>query len=175
MRLTDSFIDAKIIEELSPTEPVNLWVARTLLRIPETIVSEADNINVLVYQAYDSLRAHENQYISNYNAARSELVTTLLPLQAKHEKRVLAIQYEPIDDPSYWLATHVLGYTERELTLICGEFDHDDIGNTLIPLIYKTYKSLKILKLDDPLWQYYHRSKHLMIRYYLDAVYHVIS
>lgn len=169
-----SYVETKIWRELTISDPVEFWVLRKLLRASTGIIDYA-NPRETIYRIYHGLGPSNNPYLTKYNAARGDLIVQLIPYPDKVDERIIPIEHEPSDDISYWLATHVLGYSDDELKALCSPFDPDDIRRELIPLIKLTYRRLRVVKLKDPYLQNFHRARHLMIRYYLDAVYHEIS
>lgn len=167
------FIEARIVDELWMGDDKEMWVASKVLRIPPVLIEmNLDNMRQLIYRAYDSLGPHEDKYIEEFNMARAELVSTIIDPPDQIDKRIIAIETEPTDDISWWLATHVLGYTPEELQVLCGKFDEDNIERELIPLIKENYKILRKIHMSDPVLQRWHRYRHVMINYFLDAIYH---
>lgn len=171
-----SYLERHLWDDLDVTSPKHLWVAECLLRIPSELIEvHRKNLNSLIYKVYFSMGSHENSYVTKYNAARCDLITKLI-VPPQENEGIVRIATEPEGDSSYWLCTHVLGFTDIELSVLC-DIDVDQLEQpmaALLPLLKRCYRLLQRVKLNDPLMQHYHRSRHLMIRYYLDAEYHEI-
>jgi hypothetical protein len=169
------YVENFIWQDLEITKPRTLWVAERLLRIPpELIAKHRRGLPSLIYRVFFSLEAHENEYITKYNAARADLVVNLINY-GDTTGPAIHIDSEPSEDISYWLCSHVLGFTDMEIAVLCN-IDIDAIhqpGRDLLPLVKSAYVHLKLIKFrQDPLMQHFHRSRHLMIKHYLDVVYH---
>ena len=173
----NKYHENKVWSDLMPSSSKSLWVASKVLCIPDELIMEhRSNLVSLIWRAYFGIRRSENDYVTKFNAARCDLVAEIIPC-VDDDERIIPIGHEPEGDISYWLATHVLRFTDIELCALCNvPMDNvDDPGRDLIPLIKSCYRILRKIKLDDPLLQHWHRSRHLLLRYYLDAVYHELS
>jgi len=92
------------------------------------------------------------------------------------DDRTLEIASNPQGDLSYWLMSEVLLFPDLELSALAG-IDIEDIedpGYALVPIIKSCRYILRDIKLRDPVIQNWHRSRHVMLRYFLDAVFHEI-
>lgn len=153
-----------------------LWVARNVLSIPDELIKvHRSNLASLIYRIYYTLGPSENSYVTKYNAARADLIVSLVK-PVDEDERAIAIASTPEGDLSYWLASHVLLFSDTELSVLCNiSVDHlDNPGRDLIPLVKTAYSTLRKIQLKEPLLQNWHRARHIMIRYFLDAVYHEI-
>lgn len=170
------YIEQRLWSELEVTKPMVLWVASVLLRIPpELIAKHRRRLPSLIYQVYMSFGWHENKYVMTYNAARADLTAKIVPPPVDDEP-LIRIDTEPEGDTSYWLASHVLGFKDEEIAVLCGisEDSLQDPKRDILPLLKSAYRILKKIKLKDPDVQQWHRSRHIMLRYFLDAEYHEI-
>jgi hypothetical protein len=172
-----SYLENKIWSDLIPSSSHQLWIASVVLGIPDELIEvhRKDLVN-LIWRVYFGLGRSENDYVTKFNAARCDLIADTIRT-TDGDDRIIPIAYEPEGDISYWLASHVLRFTDQELAALCDISieDVDDPGRALIPVVKSCYRKLRKIKLDDPVLQNWHRSRHLLIRYFLDAVYHELS
>ena len=168
------YVPNKLWGDLEPTNPKALWVATKVLALPpELIEAHRRNLPSLIYQVFFGLGATDNKYVTAFNGARVDLIASLIPPVDDNE-RAITIASSPEGDISHWLCTHVLLFSDIEISVLCniGVDYLEDPGRDLLPLVKSCYTTLKKIKLQDPVLQRWHRQRHLMIRYYLDAVYH---
>jgi len=168
------YVEHKMWSDLEVTSPVDMWVASRLLNIPPELISKyRRTLPSLIYRVFFSLEYNENSYVTAYNGSRADVIAEIIE-PVDDDKRIIRIDSEPLGDISYWLASHVLRFSDLEISVMCSvPLDNiRDPDRDLLPLIKSCYRILKKEKLSNPLLQHYHRSRHLMIRYYLDAVYH---
>lgn len=177
------YIIHKIWDEIEPRKPTALWVLLTILRVPETVVmdhlqgrSDIQRLIELVFRYYNSLDRVGQKYIDAYNSARADLIASILT-PPSDVGATLEVETQPSGDPSYWLASHVLGFSNKELTVLLG-ISHETLkepGRSIVPLLLVAFKVLQKMKLGDELLQAYNRSRYLLLKYYLDAVYHELD
>jgi hypothetical protein len=144
------------------------------------------NLAEIVYWLQPNLGPVEDdpaaKYLNSWNSARSDLVckivplprnwsTTLMPHQELFGKDWLMLK--PKGDISYWLATYLLGFDDKELEVLCPDARSDE--PQLLSLLVSCYRRLKEVRIKNLDLYTYHRSRYLLLRYYLDAVYHAIN
>lgn len=171
-----SYVINKLVTDLCPTKPRARWVAEKVLNIPPALIaSHSRNLGLLVYKVYFSIKPTDNKYVTAYNSARCDLIAELIP--TVYDKiEPISIAYEPEGNLQYWLASTVLLFSDEELVALCGIHPDnvDEPTYEYIPLLRSSYRFLRKLKLQDPALQGWHRARHVMLRYFLDAVYHEI-
>lgn len=167
-----SYVRTKMWSDLEPTKPMPLWVCRNVLHLSPNLISEhRSNLPSLIYRVFYGLGPSDNKYITAWNAARADLIAEWIS-PPDDDERIIHIPSEPDGDLAYWLAHEVLLYEDLEIETLTGVFDVQEGGYELVPLIKSSYRVLKKIKLQTPILQRWHRSRHIMIRYFLDAVYH---
>ena len=170
------FVHNKLWSDLEPTKPMVVWVARNVLALPdELIVKHRRNLPSLIYRVFHGLKPSENSYVTKYNAARADIIAELVNPVDGYE-RAITIASDPEGDISYWLCSHVLLFSDLEISVLCNISTSflESPGRDLLSLVKECYKILRKIHLQDPLIQHWHRQRHIMIRYFLDAVYHEI-
>ena len=171
-----SYIHNKMWSDLEPTKPVALWVCQNVLHLSPFLISEhRGHLNELVYRVFYGLGASTNKYVTAWNAARADLIVEWID-PPHDDGPIIHIPSEPDGDIAYWLVSEVLLFEDIEIEALTG-VDVDDVqegGYALVPLIKSCYRELKKIKLQTPILQRWHRARHIMIRYYLDAEFHEI-
>lgn len=186
-----NYVTNKLWSELEPTSPRAEWVLRTMFRFESSEIFEAKELDggienaVYLCQAkldrfYDGETDHK--YLNAWNSARADLIPQLVKLPfACPVYNVGGVQIEPPVGIAYWLATYLLGFNSKELKVFCP-----DLSGDLIPLLVCCYRQMakmpplkqqkeEGLELDKYLLFHYHRTRYLLLKYYLDAVYHAIN
>jgi hypothetical protein len=126
------------------------------------------------------------KYLNPWNAARSDLIVDLIPLPYEwtHEPEPYEeqftrahLQLQPRGDISLWLATYIFGFDREELrALIPGlVIDEGDMGIQLIRLLVSCFRRMNEVRLNSEILNHYHRTRYLLLKYYLDADYHAIN
>lgn len=169
-----SFVRTKLWTDLCPTKPKTRWVAEKVLNIPPALITKhSKDLASLIYAVYHTIGPSDNKYVTAYNAARCDLVADWVrpPMD---DLPPVGIAHEPEGDLSYWLISHVLLFSDNEAAALGGiPIDQvDEPGYEYVPIIKSSYRVLKGIHLQDQVLQHWHRSRHIMIRYFLDAVYH---
>jgi len=171
------YVEQRIWYDISPEdrEPPELWVARTVLKLDVTENITTERLRTYIYSAYHSIRQVRGNELNHYNSARADLVAELIPPPEKEPKGTIQVELEPSGDPSYWLATYVLGFSDHEASVLCNVAKDSlrDPARGLLPLLKAAIKVLKGLEFKDREYlTAYHRARYLLIRYYLDAHYY---
>jgi hypothetical protein len=146
-----------------------------VLNIPPAILDVHPDLGSLVWEVYFGLKSHENKYVTKWNAARADLILEYIPMLDEVDiERTLEVSSEPQGDVSYWLMSDVLLFPDFEMAALAG-IDIEDVEDpayALVPVLKSCYGILHKIKLQDLASQNWHRSRHIMVRYFLDAVYH---
>ncbi len=161
-------------EDLEPKKPLTLWVAQKVLCLsPGLIAEHRHELPKLIYQVYYGLEASDNKYITKWNAACADLIVEWVTPPVD-DVSTIRIPREPYGDLAYWIAHDVLLLEDLELHALTG-IPIDDIqhgGYHLIPVIKKCRKILSQIRLQSRVLQNWHKARHVMIRYFLDAEFH---
>lgn len=177
------YVEQKLWFEIAPHEDdcLELWLVRYVLRISDMRRSvtghtgrhqdtRIEQLIDLLYSAQWDVVGHKE--LDSYNSARADLIAAKVDPPAGDPGK-LYVELEPKkQDPSYWLATYVLGFTPHEIRCLCNITDVEQPARGIVPLLNAAAKILKGVKLKDKDLQAYHRSRYILLRYYLDAVYH---
>jgi len=185
------YVEKHLWNDMGPEQdaprPRMIWLLGSLLRTyhPKSLAMAkqiTDSALVLrIYSCYNYIEPvepteneGEHLALNKYNAARCDLIAEWVDPPAECGTR--AIPYEPPGDVSHWLATHVLGYTDHHLIVLCNclPSELENPGRKLLPIIKSSMKQLKGLEFRSNELTVYHRTRYRLLRYYLDAVYHEI-
>ncbi len=173
-----AYVINKIFSELEPSEPKGQWILSTLFRVPQEIINtltgyKKSNLPIQVYRYFAHLQITGDKYIDKYQSAKADLIASMIDPPAEDPGEV-EYALTPPGDPSYWLCSYVLGFTDEEMTVLCGipEEHLQDPRRELVPILKIAMDCLKTVKLEDAVLTEYHRSRYLLLRYYLDAYYH---
>lgn len=176
-----AYVINKILSELEPEDPVGQWILEKLFRVPQPVINtltdyKAENLPAQVYRYYNHLQPVGQDYLDKYHSARADLIASLVDPPAEIPGEV-EFSLEPPGDPSLWLCSHVLGFTDRELSVLCRipETLLEEPQLLLTPILSISLTTLKGLKLHSTLLTHYHRTRYLLIRYYMDAHYHLLD
>jgi hypothetical protein len=171
------YVEQKLWHEIAPEdkEPPELWVARYVLRLDVTENITTRRLRSYIYSAYHSIRQVDSPELNHYNSARADLVAEIITPPEEEPRGKMQVDLEPSGDPSYWLATYVLGFSEHEISVLCN-VDRDslqDPDRAILPLLKAAIKVLKGLEFKGKDYlTAYHRARYLLVRYYLDAHYY---
>ena len=176
-----AFVINKMLSEIEPVEPYGQWVLETMFRVPQPVIntltdSKPENLPAQVYRYYAHLQpVEDNKYLSRLHAARADLIASLVDPPATVPGEV-AFDLSPPGDPSYWLCTHILGFTDRELSVLCKipETRLSAPSRIILPVLLVALDVLRGLDTHRELLTHYHRTRYLLIRFYLDAYYHAL-
>lgn len=169
------FLVRHIWEELEPTSPHSSWLLKKVLRVepPDT---EPERIQLL-YQYYHGLGPVDHRGIDRYNAARADLIAALVNPPDEVGPSISPSLYPVEQDISYWLCSHLLGLSDREIAVLAGidQGTIEEPGIALLQILISAFRIMRSIRLKDEVLHYYHRARYRLLRYYLDAHYHVIN
>lgn len=191
------YVHRHIIQDAAPEGVQTLWILRSVLRVtpteeplkrPDGSISFVPTPSYVeqVYEGFHALRPipstvrmddEAKSYLDKWNSARADLIAEMIPPPSNLPSQIREVSLYPEGDVSYWLAATLLGYTDREIGTFCG-IKQDELSTPyrkIMPLLKMSYRELKRVQVGDPLLHAYTRTRHLLMRYYLDAVYHEIS
>jgi hypothetical protein len=173
------FVSKRIWEEMYVPDDPRPWVAITMLRLPsELIVAHKNNLNALIYKAEASILRTGRPYLDSFNSARCDLLAHLVAPPEEVTSDEVTVVYRPRGDTSYWLASHVFGFLDHEICVLCDLMPRELTSPkmSIIPLLKCVHRVfMQEIDLKDPMLAAYHRARYLLNRYYLDAKYHAIS
>lgn len=176
----EGFVINKIMSELEPTKPVGYWILEKMFRVPQPVINiltnyEIKNLPVQVYRYYAHLQPVGHEYLDRFNSARADLIASILDPPKEIPGKV-EFELEPPGDPSHWLCTQILGFTDLELSVI-GRIPEPQLKTPqrfLLPMLKVALDTLKGLKTQEELLTHYHRTRYRLIKFYLDAYYHAL-
>ena len=116
-----------------------------------------------------------HKYLDRFHSARADLIASLLDPPESIPGEV-EFDLEPPGDPSYWLCTQILGFTDRELSILC-KIPEPRLSaplRAILPVLLVALDVLRGLDTHKELLTHYHRTRYLLIRFYLDAYYHAL-
>lgn len=149
------------------------WVSRHVLRLP---VAEPDSIDIYIH--YHQMRMQGHKYLDSWNSARRDLIASLIDPPNLHGYKNRLVWKLPIKPPSrepgLWLARYVLGFTEKECRVLCRVTDLAH-PTACVPLLKSAQRELRGMRIEDETLAAYHRSRSLLVRFYLDAHFHAIG
>jgi len=168
------YLHSHIWKEIAPEADQTLWVAQKVLRLPFEQANESG-----IYGALASFYRLGKKELDRYNSSRSDLIAYMIDPPAD-DPELISIPLEPSSDPSLWLCSHLLGLSDTETSLLAtgSQLTPAELvemqPRVLVPILVNAQKILKGLKFKEELLTIYHRERYLLLRYYLDAVYHEI-
>ncbi len=175
------FVINKILSEIEPEEPVGQWVLETLFRVPQAVINtltdyKAENLPVQVYRYYAHLQPVGHEYLDRFHSARADLIASLLDPPEEIPGKV-EFDLEPPGDPSHWLCTQILGFTDYDLSILCRipEPQLKTPQRMLLPMLMVALDTLRGLKAHEDLLTHYHRTRYRLIKFYMDAYYHALE
>lgn len=193
------YVRNKLWLGIEPRQPLDLWILTEVFRIDERLISEMRqwvSMREVVYFLQTSLDVLEgddpaNKYLNAWNSARSDLVADLVtPPPTMDELTLNSVNPLPLGpqdiEPALWMLVYLYGFKDREISVMCPEYRWDPLSvRALMPLlkcINRRLQEMPIIREDfqakdehQQLLFHYHRTKYLLLRYYLDAVYHELN
>lgn len=175
-----TYVINKIMSEIEPEEPVGQWILEVMFRVPQVVINtltdfKTENLPAQVYRYYAHLHLVGHKYLDRFHSARADLIASLLdpPEDAPGE---IEFDLQPPGEPSYWLSTHILGLTDRELSILCKIPEPKLCApqRGILPVLLVALDTLRGLDTHDDLLTSYHRTRYLLIKFYLDAYYHAL-
>ncbi len=175
------FVINKILSELEPEKPFGQWILEVMFRVPQAAINiltnyEIRNLPVQVYRYYAHLQPVGHEYLDRYHSAQADLIASLLDPPEDHAGKV-EFELEPPGDPSLWLCTQILGFTNYELAVISRipEPQLETPQRMLLPILMVALDTLRGLETQEELLTHYHRTRYLLIKFYMDAYYHALE
>lgn len=191
------YIKYKIWHQIEPTLPVEDWIISNVLRIDATqlvpiqkmVPLTLEDKRVIIYQLQAFLRPTrgvfrgDKKYLDSWNSIRSDLIAEKVSLPQANMPplfRAEDLEIKPHGDISLWLAQNLFCFDEKELRVFVPELNlsEPEHGRLLMPLltsVFRRMEDVSKMKMKDELLQYYHRTRYLLLKFYLDAVYHQIN
>ncbi len=167
------FIENRVWGDLCPEKSNVQWLIKKILRLVDPPKLPA---NTLVYEAIHSIQPRSNRYVNSFNSARIELVTTLVTPPITMANVKIDVDYYPRGEPAYWLMTHVFGFTADEIRFLSGSPEPQEISPEILIFMRKIYRVCqRNTPIADPLVASFQHSRYLVLRYFLDAEYHLIN
>lgn len=175
-----AYVKQKLLHEMLPAENecVPLWLAKHVLGIdPDTFsLNKATKGKSLTEYWTDVLYAVKwkrqgHRELDGWNSARADLIAAWVAPPVEDPGNI-EVELEPTCDPSYWLATRVLGFSDHELRVLCSVENVEQPARELLPLLGAALRVLKDVRVKDEALQAYQRARYLLLRYYLDAHYY---
>lgn len=167
--LMRGYVEQKLWHDAAPNEgtDVDRWLVKNLLRIELPCSSSwKDTLYAAQFERI------EHKELDSYNSSRADLIAAWVD-PPKEDPGKLKIDLEPKHvDPSYWLASYVLGFSDHEIKCLCNVSDPTTPARALLPLLGAAVRTMKEVKVKDETLQAYHRARYILLRYYLDATYH---
>lgn len=165
------YIQNHVRQRLRPPdnqELIELWILDNVLALePSPQILPAQQI----YGAYTSFgHLSNNKYLNAWNSARADLIADLVPIPILIPSDI-TLSMEPDGDTSLWLCRTVLRFTDDEL-LQLAIVDLANPRRALLPVLHDSCRVLKEPPGSSILINHYHRTRYLLIRYYIDAQYH---
>lgn len=164
------YVTQKLWSCAAPTDGKELeWICHQVLRINDISVET-------VYLHYQRLRPIGHPYLDRWNAARADVVAHYIdpPFEQQIGLTKQRTQLWPPRKPGRWLAQYLLGFTDKECSVLCATSDLDE-PLAMLPLLLSAYGVLRHLLPEHELLSHYHRTRYLLLRYYLDARFHAIG
>lgn len=177
------YVKQKLFHDMAPQDgdSIPLWLVKHVLHIePATHTLEvahavangkrADEYWTDVLYAVKWKRQGHRE-LDGWNSARADLIAAWVEPPVE-DPGTIEVELEPTCDPSYWLATRVLGFSDHELRVLCTVEDVEQPARGLLPLLGVALRILKDVRVKDEALQAYQRARYLLLRYYLDAHYY---
>lgn len=175
-----SYIVNKLHTDLVPEPSIIRWIAEKVLVIPPALITRyKGDLLGLIYRVFYSLGPSENKYITTLNGAKADLIVAKIraPFIVFDDQPIHLFSTEPSGDLPYWILNQLLLFSDYEISVLCG-IPQDEVEVStyeLIPLIKACYRILRRIKLSDPDYQAWHRARHILVRYFLDAEFHELN
>ena len=173
-----AYVINKILSEIEPEEPVGQWILETLFRVPQPVINtltdfKAENLPTQVYRYYAHLQPVGHEYLDRFHSARADLIASILDPPESIPGKV-EFDLEPPGDPSHWLCTQILGFTDYDLSILCRipELQLETPQRMLLPMLLVALDTLRGLETHEELLTHYHRTRYRLIKFYMDAYYH---
>lgn len=186
------FIERTLWDRIKPGKRPPLWIGTKVLLLDHDLLVEhyrRGSIRELVYGAYHSISFTETEhnppsvvdpgteeqwYLNNWNSSRQDMTAEYV--QPPHQDAQLVdvqVDTKPGGDLSLWLCHRLLGFTMQELSFMTlTEVDLQEPRRGLVPILKGAHETLRRMRIRDPLVNAWNRQRYLLVRYYLDAIYH---
>ena len=119
-----------------------------------------------------------NDYLDRYNSYRVDLVADLIDPPDTDLDIAVQVDYYPTGDLAYWIATHLLGLNDCELVQVGGVplARLRQPNREILVFLRRIYGILqREIKPNHVVVGPWNHQRYLLIKYYLDFVYHVIG
>lgn len=154
----------------APNQFPDHWILTRVLRLDEV---EGYTIPQVIYGANQHFRRLTHRYYDQWNSARADLVAKYVdPPPGRVPDIPLVIRRPKDADPAEWVLTVVMGFTLEELEVFKSLNTELTPGRQNLPLLKYCCLILHRMRMKDPLLDFYHRTRYLMGKYYLEYHYH---
>jgi hypothetical protein len=164
------YVRRHLWEDLYPGPDPVRWMAERVMRISPPLL-DAHPLDQLIYEALHSIGPKSNSYLNSYNSCRVDLVAEFVDPPIDQCSVEVTVDYYPQGEEADWLSTHVFGFTPDELRAL-GVVTLQDKLHFLLLVNARCRREIRPL---HPVISRWHRVRYLLLRYYLDAKYHVLN
>lgn len=163
------YVRRHLWEELYPAPDPVRWVAERVMRIPPELV-DTHPLDQLIYEALHSIGPVANAYVNSFNSCRVDLAAEFVDPPSELCSTKVTVDYCPQGEEADWLIGHVFGFKPDELRALSVLTMQDKLRFLLV--IYARCR--QEIRPAHHVLARWHRVRYLVLRYYLDAKYHVI-
>jgi len=155
--------------QAAPNKFPEQWILTKVLRLPPL---EGFTAAQVIYGANQNFDRIGHKYYDPWNSARADLVAVHVdPPPGRLPDIPLVLRRPKGIDPAEWILTTVMGFTINEIRVL-RSLNDEPAGLKDVPLLKTCCLVLHQMKLSDPLLNYYHRTRYLLGKYFVDYHYH---
>ncbi|MBU1685701.1 hypothetical protein KJ662_05630, partial [Patescibacteria group bacterium] len=109
-----AYVSRHLWDDIYPEPTIEYWLAARVMRLSPELIREHP-LPDLLYEAMHSIKPRRHKYLDPWNACRVDMVADLVEMPAEIKPINVQVNYYPKGEPAYWLASHVFGFSDREI------------------------------------------------------------